>query len=249
MTLRLQAVLFDYGDTLITHSRTAAEPYLLQAYAAINARLQESVPEELPAGGQLMEQISVQVDRALAASYQSGGLREVDIAAIYAASFAQMGLRLPADLLDWVMEAEERAWFDAVEPGPATRSTLQRLQAAGLRLAIVSNAAYLPRLMRLQVEHLGLLPLLAATTWSSEVGWRKPEPAIYREALRKVGTPAEATLFVGDRVREDIEGPRALGMRAVLTHEFRQEPDPQRAAEHTIARIDELITYLGARVA
>jgi putative hydrolase of the HAD superfamily len=245
----LQAVLFDYGDTLITYSRSVAEPYLLQAYAAINERLKESITGELPEAGQLMERISLQVDRALAASYEAGSLAEVDIAAIYAACFAQLGLHLPADVLDWVMEAEQRAWFDGVHPGPVAHSTLQRLQAAGLRLGIVSNAAYLPRLMRLQVEHFGLLPFLAATTWSSEVGRRKPDPAIYRHALRAVGTRPETTLFVGDRVREDVEGPRALGMRAVLTHEFRQEPDPHRAAEHIITRLDQIVAYLGVGVA
>ncbi|MCC7103832.1 MAG: HAD family hydrolase, partial [Chloroflexi bacterium] len=58
---------------------------------------------------------------------------------------------------------------------------------------------------------------------SSEVGVRKPHPRIYLSAVDRLGLRPEACLFVGDRVREDIEGPRSLGIRGVLTREFRQE--------------------------
>ncbi|TMD41339.1 MAG: hypothetical protein E6I88_07905, partial [Chloroflexi bacterium] len=48
-----------------------------------------------------------------------------------------------------------------------------------------------------------------------------------------------AALFVGDRVREDVEGPKRLGMRAVLTREWRQEDDPG-VADFVIERLGEL---------
>ena len=37
-----------------------------------------------------------------------------------------------------------------------------------------------------------------------------------REALSAIGVEPRDALFVGDRVREDYEGPRALGIRAVI---------------------------------
>ncbi len=243
------AVLFDYGDTLVTYSRAAAEPPLRQAYATIRVRLQSALGVELPAADWLLERISAQVDRGIARDYESGTLQEVDIAATYAACFAAIGLTVPPDLLDWVMETEQRAWFDAVVTGPSVRGTLHRLRAAGLRLGVVSNAAYLPRLMRRQLGHVELLSYLAGTSWSSEVGRRKPDPAIYHDALGKLRVEPEETLFVGDRVREDILGPQAVGMRAVLTHEFRQEPDPQHAADRVIVRLDALMDYLGVQAA
>src|SRR2546423_7310140 len=65
-----------------------------------------------------------------------------------------------------------------------------------------------------------------AVSFSSEVGVRKPHPRIYADALRKLGVEARRALFVGDRVKEDIQGPKTLGMRAVLTREWRREEDP-----------------------
>jgi len=57
--------------------------------------------------------------------------------------------------------------------------------------------------------------------------------------LKKLGADPSRTLFVGDRVREDVQGPQALGMRAVLTREWRQEDDPG-VADFVIARLGEL---------
>jgi len=241
----LKAVLFDYGDTLITYSRSAAAPYLLTAYEAINRRLKEELAREVPPAALLVEQVSAGVDDVLARHYQTGSLQEVDIAAVYAARFAELGLSLPAEVLDWVMQAEQEAWWQAVGPGPFSRPTLQALHAAGLRLGIVSNAAFLPRLMDQSVVRKGLAPFLTSTTWSSEVGRRKPDPAIFHAALARVDSRPEEALFVGDRLGEDILGARAVGMRAVLTHEFRQEPDPGRAAERVIERLDQLIEHVG----
>ncbi|TMG31944.1 MAG: HAD family hydrolase, partial [Chloroflexi bacterium] len=75
--------------------------------------------------------------------------------------------------------------------------------------------------------------------FSSEVGVRKPHPQIFTDALRKVGVDAARAVFVGDRVREDVQGPQRLGMRAVLTREWRQEDDPG-AADAVIQRLGEL---------
>ncbi len=69
---------------------------------------------------------------------------------------------------------------------------------------------------------------------------RKPHPRIYQAALAALGVaPAEA-LFVGDRVREDLIGPRALGIRVVLTHEYRQESPNGTCPEAVLQRFSDL---------
>jgi putative hydrolase of the HAD superfamily len=138
-----------------------------------------------------------------------------------------------------VMELEQEGWLNSVHVGPDVVPTLEALRDLGLRLGVVSNAAYLPRLMREQMIALGLSRYFGALTFSSEVGVRKPHPAIYEDALHKLGAQPSRTLFVGDRVREDVEGPKALGMRAVLTREWRQEDDAG-VADFVIQRLGEL---------
>ena len=68
--------------------------------------------------------------------------------------------------------------------------------------------------------------MLDAVVFSSDVGRRKPAPEVYRAALDALGVDARHVLFVGDRVREDYEGPRAAGMRAVIFTAHAEEPPP-----------------------
>ena len=81
-------------------------------------------------------------------------------------------------------------------------------------------------MMRRQVASNGITELVDAVVFSSEVGRRKPAPEVYQAALAAIGAPPERTLFVGDRVREDYEGPRALGMRAVVVTAHADEIPP-----------------------
>jgi putative hydrolase of the HAD superfamily len=100
---------------------------------------------------------------------------------------------------------------------------MKSLKERGLRLGLVSNAHFLPELMREDIARLGVAPYLDEAVFSAEIGVRKPDPAIFRRVLGELGVAPEEAIFVGDRVRDDIAGAKNLGMRAVLTHQFRQE--------------------------
>lgn len=60
----------------------------------------------------------------------------------------------------------------------------------------------------------GVLRLFDEYIVSYEVGAMKPDPAIYREALRRSGVPAEACVFIDDRPA-NVEGARRVGMHAL----------------------------------
>ncbi len=66
---------------------------------------------------------------------------------------------------------------------------------------------------------------------SYEVGVLKPDPAIYQEALRRSGLPAEACVFFDDR-QENVEGARRVGM-----HAFRFTSAEQCAADLETLRV------------
>jgi putative hydrolase of the HAD superfamily len=50
--------------------------------------------------------------------------------------------------------------------------------------------------------------------WSYQLGIAKPDPAIYRHTLDKLGTRPEETLFIDDK-QANVEAARALGMKAI----------------------------------
>ena len=53
----------------------------------------------------------------------------------------------------------------------------------------------------------------------------KPHPTIFQAALDTLGVPARDAVMVGDSLEEDIEGARALGMRAILIDREERHPE------------------------
>jgi putative hydrolase of the HAD superfamily len=103
---------------------------------------------------------------------------------------------------------------------------LEVLRKRGLRTGLVSNATDPGWLLRADLEQQGLAPLLDAIVFSSEVGRRKPHPEIFQRALGELGVAPERTLFVGDRLVEDVQGPARLGMTTVQALWFRADENP-----------------------
>lgn len=61
----------------------------------------------------------------------------------------------------------------------------------------------------------GLGEYLPQRFLSAELGWEKPDPAIYRHVAEILHQPPSALLSVGDDPRNDLEGPRKAGWQAV----------------------------------
>jgi putative hydrolase of the HAD superfamily len=61
----------------------------------------------------------------------------------------------------------------------------------------------------------GLGEFLPRRFISAELGWEKPDPAIYRHVADVLNVPPHSLLSVGDDPRKDIEGPRKAGWQTV----------------------------------
>jgi len=68
-----------------------------------------------------------------------------------------------------------------------------------------------------------------AAVGSREHGWIKPHETIFRAALDRLGVEAEEAAMVGDSLEDDVEGARALGMRALLVDRERMYPNVRDA--------------------
>jgi len=90
--------------------------------------------------------------------------------------------------------------------------TLRALASRGLRLGLVSNTH---RCLTSFQAHFDLDAYISAAVSSSEHGYMKPHPSIFRTAVRLLGVEPAATVMVGDNLRQDIEGAVAAGLRAV----------------------------------
>lgn len=96
--------------------------------------------------------------------------------------------------------------------------TLTRLKANKYATALISNTPWgsPANLWREEIKRLGIAEYLDVIVFCRDVGWRKPAPHIFTYALHQLHVPAEQCLFVGDNPIWDVEGPRAVGIKAVL---------------------------------
>jgi putative hydrolase of the HAD superfamily len=107
---------------------------------------------------------------------------------------------------------------------------LAALREAGLAIGLVSNTS---RDLTAFVRHFSL----DVDAWiSSGVhGKVKPSPTIFLAALELLGAEAPAAVMVGDSPQDDVEGARALGMRAYLIDREGRFPEREDALPTLLA--------------
>jgi putative hydrolase of the HAD superfamily len=91
--------------------------------------------------------------------------------------------------------------------------TFHALRARGLRLGLISNTQ---RCLASFQTHFELGDLIAVAVSSSDHGFMKPHPSIFRAALEQMGVAPGAAVMVGDSLPQDVLGAREVGMRGIL---------------------------------
>ncbi|MCZ4492907.1 MAG: family hydrolase [Conexibacter sp.] len=115
--------------------------------------------------------------------------------------------------------------FAGMRSDHATRNLVRALRALGVRTALLSNSAGTGGYDREL-----LAELFDDVVISGDVGLRKPDPAIYRLAARRLELPPDALVLVDD-LEENLVPARALGIAGVL----------HRDAASTAAELQELL--------
>ena len=205
-----RAVLFDYGRTLVTFEYPTDE--ILEVVRRFRPRIEAGLGAPAPEAEAILEKVLLPLEQYVGSMSED----EVEYVDVYREMWAKAGMKLPAGLLHEILDAEQMCWDRAARLDPDALQVLAWLGVHGIKRAVCSNAPFPPEMMRRQVETNGVAELVDAVVFSSAIRKRKPAPAIYLAALEAIGVDPQHALFVGDRAREDYEGPRAVGMRAVI---------------------------------
>lgn len=243
----LTTVFFDMGGTLAG---------LNPGYEAIYHRVFQKAGFNLPLG---------EVERAI--SYSWGLVAEQDATAEYTNTL-EATRTWQREVEERVMERlnirpavrEEIFWqiIQAFEDPatyqlyPDTLPALTALKQAGYRLAIISNWSWhLPELC----EALGLTPYFEQIYTSARLGFAKPHPAIFKQALAGLKVVPEEAIHIGDSYRADVQGASRLGIRPLWLRRPGEAPLyeadlPERKTPgpaQTIRSLSEVVTYLGIK--
>ncbi|KAB7746010.1 HAD-IA family hydrolase [Nostocoides sp. F2B08] len=208
----VEAVIFDWGGTLTPwHEVDIGEQWRVFAreihgVAVDSPRVSEA---DLEAAHRLAERIlEAETDtwRRGRQEHSSAHLDDV---------LAMAGVDPEHDRHLLALAAYRRFWEPHTHTDPQVRPLWESLRSAGLRIGVLSNTIWSSAYHRDLFRRDGVLDLIDADVYSSEIHVVKPHPEAFHAVCAALGVPPERSVYVGDRLFEDVHGPQQIGMRAI----------------------------------
>jgi HAD superfamily hydrolase (TIGR01549 family) len=231
MTSSIEAVLFDVNHTLLgmTHEAETQARAVRVLYDEVRSRY-------------AMETDFERFRRAYDDAWTSGrwesfdAYREVKYETIVERALGELGIKLDSEMLEDILQRYMEPLYQASYVIAGIPEMLDELSRRA-RLGAITNYKYANG-MRGMLGRTGLLQFLDAVVISSDVGSKKPAPAIYRAMLEKLDVEANKCVLVGNELEKDLWQAGRLGMTTVLF-------TPAEHEEHDT----EFATLLQARLA
>ena len=237
MTRTIKAILFDLGDTLLDFGEVDLHALFEQgARGAYDYLLTLGRPLPPFARYHMRHLWAVRWNVLKSAIIR----REFCTQEVMTRHCRRMGLSLDSkQLLElcwlWYEPLSRRA---VVEPGLG--DMLQGFINDGLQIALVSNTFVPGEVLDRHLESEKLLDFFPVRVYSCQVGFRKPDPRIFMEALNHLSLQASETIFVGDSPRADIRGSNRMEMISVLKDRTGRYDQSRCRPTHRIRSILEL---------
>jgi putative hydrolase of the HAD superfamily len=120
-----------------------------------------------------------------------------------------LGREADPDIVESLLNDFWKKFLLDVRPYPDMIGIMGYLVREGMVTSIISNG--IRDQQEDKVARLGIDELISHRIYSEDVGKNKPAPAIFREAIKHIGTRPDETLMVGDLCYVDIKGAKEAG--------------------------------------
>lgn len=159
------------------------------------------------------------------------------------------GALLDEPALERWNEVFERGFLRTWDAHPDAADVLERLVAAGVAVGALTNAGVAHQTAKLDASGLDVRVLVGVDT----LGVGKPDPRVFLEACRRLGTEPARTAYVGDELDVDARAAVAAGLVGVWVDRsdaWRSVPEADVAAAreagvHVVGSLAELPDLLG----
>jgi HAD superfamily hydrolase (TIGR01549 family) len=199
--MSIDAVIFDWGGTLTPwHTLDIREMWRAYTWVYDPLRADELAGE--------LHQAETATWAAARDHQRSGTLEDV---------LRSAGVEPSGSRHEEALTAYQEAWDPHTWTDPDVVPLLEGLRDRGLAVGILSNTLWTRDYHEAVLARDGVLHLIDAAVFSSEIPWTKPHPEAFLAAMSAVDVDdPERCVFVGDRPFDDIHGAKEVGMRAVL---------------------------------
>jgi putative hydrolase of the HAD superfamily len=206
----IRGVILDYGSTLITFDGDIAE---------VRARAHRALFDALRGDGLVLRRPSF-LDRLARNFGENDRKRVVDhlepaAFTVLASTVREEGLPpQPAERLRRALRAMYAVYESHWKLFPDSLAALEKIRAAGLRMAMLSNASDADNVRRMLAGH-KLESFFDPVIISAAIGIRKPDPRAFQPILAAWSIPAREIVMIGDQLEADILGAKNLGLRTI----------------------------------
>jgi putative hydrolase of the HAD superfamily len=228
----IEGVVFDWGGTLSIYAGVELADMWVLAARHLAPDREDEVTAAL-ARVEAETWARVEVDQ-----------QSTTLASILRTASIELGLDVAEAVLEEAATHHLDSWTPHIEHDDDAVAVLTELKRRGLRLGLLSNTHW-PRAFHDRfLERDGLLDLLDARCYTSEMSHTKPHRAAFETVLLELGlSDPGAVVFVGDRPYDDIAGAKAMGMKAVLRPNA-LVPDHPVEPDATIGALPELLALI-----
>ncbi len=246
MSTIIKAVLFDFGETLLTFGKVKVMQVFSQSARQTYAYL---IKEGQPAGH--FWWYFIRNIAAIRVRNLWGNITRRDFDAL--SLLKSFGISRGYTLNEEQWRDVGWLWYEPLNRLAKAeidiRDTLSKLRQMGLKLGILSNTFISAGSLDRQLEQFGMLEFFPCRLYSYQFGFRKPDGRIFDAAVKRIGVPAENILFVGDRIDKDIKPALRQGMRTIMktayTNRGKTVPDGVIKIER-IAELPSIITKINS---
>jgi len=214
---KIKAVIFDFGDTLISFGKVKAFE-IFHKSARLTYAFLKSCGQ--PVGNFQIYKwhslVSLRLQNLI--SYITG--RDFDSLEL----LKRIGSKKGIDLNQQQWEQYVWLWYEPLskisKSEPDLAETLLTIKKSGIKIGILSNSFVNDFCLEKHLGKLGVLELFDIRLYSYQFDYRKPDPRIFVAAADKIGERLPNILFVGDRINKDIKPTLMLDMHAVLKNAY-----------------------------
>ena len=223
----VKAITFDAGGTLIR-----PYPSVGEIYAEVLARYRIQVdPQEVESDFRTTFSQNRKIERKEVSEDAERSFWRGLVGTV-------LGHHIPSKIFEAVFDELYNTFASASRWQLANNAlpVLKELGFRGYRLAILSNA---DSRFRQVFQEMGIADLVEEVFISSEIGYEKPDPRIFRHVEKTLGLPPHQILHIGDNPHQDAQGAANAGWHHLLL-----KSEQSKSEYPSINKMSELIDLL-----